>query len=395
MTTLSTLPVYPVPARQTAVIFTLTESGSNYVRVWCTAAPPGSELRKALDGTSDPPTEPRSRHEVYKGDGGADKPLRRVFETGGRYVLVAQEYTKNATAFGGGYEGDPDGYESETKVGSEATLELFIGQRMTSEIRVAGESVTVVLWVWDDTIRATTVATHGEKSPTLLATSPTVKVQAAMESAAVIAALAALADDAVTTAIGTPATILGNGAGGFTKEWNDHLADTAPHATADTENGIPTGLASAASADNLSDTVNECLLLIRYHYTNDAVKAGADPPGAGRDTGDYHVPAAVHGNDNVNMPLFRSVGDPRDAYWAVADIHRSYEAHRVSAVGTGGIHDSPDSTNVLTALPSLLALGSAVFTVWAATSPTTPATQSDGAMALIAKAGFTETPLQG
>ena len=387
MTTLSTLPVYPVPGRQTAVVFTLTESGSNFVRVWCTAAPPGSELRKALDGTSDPPTEPRSRHEVYKGDGGADNPLRRVFETGGRYVFVAQEYTKNATAFGGGYEGDPDGAPSETPVGTEATLELFIGQRMTSEIRAAGESVTVVLWVWDDTIRATTVATHGEKSPTLLATSPTVKVQAAMESATVIAALAALADDAVATAIGTPATILGNAVGGFIEEWNDHIADVSPHNAVDAENEIPTGLAGAPSAANLASTVNEILRLMRQHYTNDAVEAGLV---SGRDTGSYHdVGGGTLDNDNANMPLFQSVGDPQDAYWAVAEIHRSYEAHRADAT----VHQPPDAVNVLSALPSLLALGSAIFTVWASTSPTTPATQSDGAMALIAKAGFTETPL--
>ncbi len=386
MTTLSTLPVYPAPGRQTSVTFTLTESGANFVRVWCTAAPPGSEMRKRIDGTKDP----RNRVVVHSGAGGVNNPWREdKFDKGGKYTFVTQEYTRGASAFGGGYQGDPEGAPSETKAGAETELELFIGQRMTSEISVGGDSLTVVLWVWDGNIRETTVATHGEVSPALQATSPTVKAQAAMETTTVQAALAALVGDSVATAVGNPSEVLGLGNGEFIKEWNDHMVNNIAHEDFDPGNDIPTGLASAPSGSNLQDTVNECLRKMRQHYMNDAIDDDAlDPRLAGRDTGNYHnVSDKV--NDNTNMPIVKGVSSAADAYWAVADIWRSYEAHRVSTA----VHDAADSVNDLDDLPTLLALGAAIFTVWASTSPTTPATQSDGAMTLIARAGFSETPL--
>ncbi len=385
----STIPLYPAPKRKTAVTFTLTESGSNYVRAWCTNAPPGSELRTKLDGTDDP----RNRVLVYEGDGGANARWHNAFDLGGVYTFAAQEYTKNATAFGGGYQGDPDGYPIETKVGNEASITITIGERLTSEIKIGQDALTLVLWVWGGTIRATSIGVQGEVSPALLATSATPKAQVAVESTAVIALLDALAEDTVSTAVGTPSTILGNAAGGVIKEFNDHRSQAGVHSTDDTYNVIPTGLATAASADNLPDAVNEVLRFIRQHYTNDAVEAGTDPPGAGRDTGNYHSVAGLV-NDNANMPLYQSVGSASEAYWALADIHRSYEAHRVSLDDTSGVHEIVDSTNTLTALPSLLALGSAIFTVWASTTPTTPATMSSGAMTLIAQAGFDLKPLE-
>lgn len=380
MPSLSTLPAYPPPGRQVTITVALTNGLANFVRVWVTDAPLGSDLRGKLEAKGDK----RNRFQVYEGPGEANAPWRQVFEVGGAYTFVAQEYTRGAYAYGGGFEGDVKGARTENKVGSETTLTLHIGQRFQSPIRAGNDSVDLVFWVWDDTIRATSKAEHGEETPALTKESPTARELAAMESTTVKTVVDALVDDVVTTARGTISTILGNSAGGFTREWNDHLADAVVHEDADANNLIPTGLASAAHSQNLREAINEILALVRNHYTNDAVKGGTV---SGRDSGNYHNVAAKV-NDNVNMPIVQSASTPLDAYWAAADLWRSYEAHRASTA----VHDAADSTNTLTALPSLLQVALQVYTVWASTSPTTPTTQSDGAMALIAY-GFEESPL--
>ncbi len=380
MATLTTVPTYPPPNRDTSVTITLQESGANYVKIWVTAAPPGSELRKKIDGTKDP----RNRYEVYKGDGGVNSPWRFRFDKGGKYTFAIQEYTRGASTFGGGYQDDPDGAPSETKVGSEYTPSLHIGQRMTLPIAVGNDSLTLVFWIWAANIRATSIAVHGEESPALQNASPTARAQAAQESAAVISALAALVGGDDSAAFGTPSAIIGNGSGGLIKEYNDHRTQAGVHDANDSNNVVPAGLASAASAKNLADAVNELLRFIRQHYTNDIVEAGTD---AGRDTAAYHDVSGKK-NDNVNMPLFQGVSE-RDAYIALADIHRSLAAHFASTA----VHDTADATNTLTALPTVLALASAIFAVWASPTPAVPATQSTLAMAAIAKAGAEETPL--
>jgi hypothetical protein len=383
MPTLSTVPAYPPPNWETRVTFTLTESGTNWVRVWVTAAPEGSELRAKLDAKA-----ALNRFEVYAGPGGANALWKQTFGVGGKYTLVAQEYTRGATEFGGGYQNDARGAQTETKVGAESTLSLHIGQRLTSTISAGADSVDLALWVWDATIRATTIEPHGEVSPAITKDTPNARELAAIESTAVQTALTALVGQTAATAIGAAATVLSASAGGFIKEWNDHLADAAVHQDADPDNLIPVGLASAASAGNLADVITAILPYITYHYTNDAVKGGT---AVGIDSADYHNVSGKR-NDNTNAPIVKSVSSPSDAYWACADLWRSYEAHRVSA-SPSGVHDSADSTNVLTALPALLGVAYQVFTVWASIAPTVPDTQSTGAMHLIAKAGFTEEPL--
>lgn len=381
MTTIATVPVYPPPGRKTRVVPTLTESGSNWVKIVCTDAPLGSALRGQLDAAADP----RNQVEVYAGPGGDSTPWNMIFDKGGAYTFVAQEYTKGETEYGGGYEGDPNGAPSETKVGSTTTLTLYIGQRMASTIRAGEDSVDLVVWVWNDTIRATTKAVHGENSPALVKESPSARELAAMESSAVVSAVEALADDIVTTALGSVGTLIGLSVGRFANEWNDHLLNGTVHGDADSDNTIPFGLVDEPSAKNLADIINEILNRVRYHYTNDAVLGGTT---SGRDSGNYHNTGSKS-NDNVNMPIVQSAPSASDAYWAIADLWRSYEAHRV----LDSAHDPVDSTNTLTALPSMLQVALRIFEVWAATSPATPATMSSGAMALIAGAGFREEPL--
>ncbi|HTJ17843.1 MAG TPA: hypothetical protein VL494_13780 [Steroidobacteraceae bacterium] len=376
MTTLSTVPVYAAPNRDTQVIFALTGTGANFVRVWVTAAPPGSELRKKLDDSG------LSRIPFYEGDGGEKRPERRRFDVGGKYTLVAQEYTRGASSYGGGYQRSPDGAPSETKVGGEATLSLFIGQRLTSEISVGADTVTVVLWVWDATIRATTQATHGEVSPAVLATSGTTKALAVIESTSVRNALIDLVDVAAGTAVGDVATVFAD----LIAKWNAHLIETGIHQTDDADNGLPVALGSTASAKALAEGVTEAIPKLRQHYLNDAVMGGV---ASGRDSADYHEKAGVKKNDNRNLPLIAGASELSDSYWAVADLCRSYDGHRAALT----YHLFSDTVNLLADRPALMALGEVVLSVLASTSAVAPPTQSSGAMWLIASAGFAEKPL--
>jgi hypothetical protein len=380
MATLSTIPLYPTPGRKTNITFTLTESGSNYVRVWCTAAPPGSTLRTKLDGTQDP----RNRVEVFESDGGSNHPWRFAFDKGGRYTFVAQEYTRGASSYGGGYQGATDGAPSETKVGSEATLTIDIGERYVLPVGTGADVADLVLWVWGDTIRATTIAVQGEKSPAIQSASPTPRMLAVIESSTVVSALTALAGVACSTAIGTISSLVS----GYVTDWNAHLADATAHEDADADNLLPVGFSVAGNAAELPKFVNEALRKMRQHFTNDAVDGNTV---SGRDSGDYHNVSGKK-NDLTNMPIVESVGDTQTAYIGLADLYRCYEEHRVSTT----VHDSADSTNVLpvTTTHKLFELHRIVLDILADTNPTAPATRSSGGMLLIQQVGGVEKPLE-
>jgi hypothetical protein len=349
--------------------------------MWCTNAPPKSELRKKIDGT----TDPRNRVEVYDGAGGENAPWRFTFDVGGVYTFKAQEYTRGASAFGGGYQGDPDGAQTETKLSTEYTVTLHVGKRLAIPIGTPTDRANLICWVWDGTIRATSIAVHGEKTPRIDAPSPTAKMAVVMESATVLADLAAFESAAVTDVIGTVSTLVSS----YVTAWNAHLANTGGtyhSGAADADNTLPLGLANEPNTGSLAAFVNEALRKMRQHYTNDAVDGAAT---SGRDSGDYHNESGKK-NDNVNMPIVASVSD-EDAYIGLAELYRSYIAHAANTT----VHNPADTANTLpsTATVLLFEFHKDVLDILADTSPTVPATESSGAMLLIQQVGATEAPL--
>lgn len=368
MTTLSTSPIYPAAGFSSRLTFGLTESGSgsNFVRVWVTAAPVGSEERKQLDAAGG-----TNRVEFYA-DLGDQAPKTFLPVVGGKYTFVAQEYTR---ASRGGYERDPSGAGAETKVGTEATLTLHVGQRVTQATGTDSNRAEIVFWVWDDTVRRTFAAQHGEDSPRITAQNPSDRSRAAMESSTVVAALTALIDQDVDDVIGDPAALISN----FHTRWNAHVASASFHGAADSDNALLQGLATASSLEGLVSFVNKSLEVMRRHYTND--------DGTGPDSAGYHdVSGKVHDWDN--MPLFTSVQDPSQAYVGFAELHRSYELHRADT----GVHDSADTT-ALSTLPLLMSIHEAFLQVLGDATTAAPPAQSDGVMKLIQVAGCKESPL--
>lgn len=376
MTTVATLPAFPVPARETQVVFTLTGAGANFVRVWVTVAPDGSALAGQLAKST------QNRVVVYQADGGVNQPWRFTPDKGGPYTLIAQEYTKGS-GYGGGYQGDPNGAVSETKVGAEVTLSLFIGQRVTQAIGVSPDSATLVMWVWNDTIRRTLLAIHGEDSPAISALTPSPRAKAAMGSVAVVTALAALVDVATATALGSLSSMIT----GIFLAINGHNPTTAGsvHNAADTDNIVKDSNASTPSPAELPQFVNDALLRMRQHRLND--NGGSVTSPGGTDSAAYHRRSGANRADFVNMPLYKSVGDLDEAYAALADIWRAHEGHRVNLT----VHGAADTTNTLTALPPILEVHRQFLAVLAAPSPPTPPAQSVGVMRLISQAGFKES----
>ena len=360
MTTIATNPTYPVPDRDTEITITLTES-SNFVRVWCTAAPDGSPLRDQLDKAR------AARLQVYANNGGSGFLWKQRFNQGGVYSFVAQEYSVNP-GVGGKFEGDPTGSGDETKAGTEATLTIYVGQRFVQRMGTAQDGAELVLWLWNDSIRATRADTHGEDSPAII--NPTSdRARTAAISTDVVAAVTALTDSTVTGVIGDPATISSD----FLTVWNAHLADVTVHAATDSDNTLPVGLASAGNPAGLQTFVGESLRRQRRHYTNDT--------STGADTGGYHDVSGLK-HDWTNYPVV-DAADP--AYAALAEQWRSYEAHRV----TTSVHSATDTTNTLTALPALLEAHRLFFAVLATAAPDTPPTQASGA-SVIVNYGFEE-----
>ncbi len=362
MPTLTPEPLYPAPNRPLSVRFALAEPAATYVRVWCTDAPAGSKLKADLTKCQ------QSRLQVYEGDGGAAW-TNGTFDKGGTYRFKAQEYTRFASDYGGSYEGDPDAAPSMTKVGSEADLTLSVGQRMTCPIGFNQDKATLVVWVWDDKIRATTVGVQGELTPAILSPQ-TPRATSAATTAAVISALADMDGITASSAVGTLSAWLDE----IVSEFNDHLTQGSVHATSDTDNAISEAFVGTPTPQTLPRIVSEVLSKMRRHFTND------DGSGVNSDT--YHSAA-----DWENLPLFTSGGSLSESYAAIADIYRAYEAHRVSSV-----HNNPDTANDLaTPEPKILVVHREFLRSLAALSPTVPATQSVAAVTLMQQAGFTES----
>jgi len=229
------------------------------------------------------------------------------------------------------------------------------------------DSCTLVLWVWDSRIRATTAAVHGEISPALI--DPTTsRTRAAIEAPAVLAALAALEGETGAAALGNLDTAFAH----VCAKFNAHLVQSGVHAANDVNNDIAAGAASQAS----NDTINEALASFRRHFRNDANDLVS--PLLGDGTASYH-------SGYFSTPIVVSPRTQAERLLAVADLWRSFEAHRLSAV-----HAAPDTVNVLNALAKIPALAAALLTELASATP--PAWQTTGAQGLLA-IGFEEVPL--
>lgn len=352
---ITTEPTYIIPGRAAEIIASC--SVGNWVDVVLTSAPSGSKWQKRLD------EDDAAEIQLWSIQSG--KKHTFTFDVPGRYACTLREITKSGVNFKGGYAGDPDGYQTETVVGT-TSYSFVVGQRLTGTIRLGNESGTLNLFVWDSTIRATTVPIHGEVTPRIDTTTEKMKVAAA--STTVTTALSALDGVAASTAVSSLDTV----ANDIRSKFNAHIANATPHSAADSDNSISADYVGGSNATGLSETIREINAKMRYHFTNDAA-------GTGVGTGSYHTTG-----DWDNLPAVTGANDALTSGIALASLWHSYETHRADT----GVHSSADVTNTLTALPKLLDVWRTVISVVTSDNPTAPTTDNPGAVTLVHRAGL-------
>jgi len=375
--TIVTTPTYVVPSRPARAVFTPGFSTVNYVRAWCTQAPAGSALQAKIDANR------LNRALVYQDDGGPRRPWRITFDKGGVYSFLVQEYTKG-NHWGGGYEGDTRGAPTETKVGTEAALSLYVAQRLTQELGAGPDRATLVTYAHDDRIIGTTVATHGEKTPAIVnPTSDRAAVAAAADD--VTTALDSLVDASTALLIGD----LGLTVDEFIEEFVDHGGNSGGtwHSAVDTQTDLEENYSGSTSLGGIAKALNKVRTRLGQHMLNSQENVAANP--------EYALPGGVdiHNHNstffdlkNTLLPITADENNPATIFQAIGDYYRAYSAHRIA-----NMHENPDTSNGLSSLGYILEVHRQFATSLADITPTAQPGQSSVAALLIGTAGFKES----
>lgn len=329
---LTTSPPLAPPSSDVAVQVAL--SAGNFARIWCTAAPAGSAIEQLI-------REAGGRVEVHSSGAGS---FSFDGSIPGGYVFACQEILRTSSAGSAGYQGAPGAAHSEQVVGTSApdglqVVAVHIGTRLTVDVGIGDDRAVLTLWVWGDTIRATTLHEHGEATPSLTPRASASDVmRSAIATADVREQLEELDGMAVSTALGDMDAI----AVGVLAAYAAHIADAGVHANADNQNHIPPAYQGFGDAQEWFRAVAE---MYRRHALNNP------ETGAHRGSQDYHEVGGILRPDLANLPIVTQPSSTADAMFGVADLWESYERHRVSAS-----HTAPDTTHTLPALPPLLEL---------------------------------------
>lgn len=374
--TLTTTPTYALPSGSVPLTATV-DNAANFVRLWCIDAPIDSVYRKLLNKTKASRIEitPPNAQAAGGISPGVEFPAK--LEIGGRYTFVAQEYTLGSSTYGGGYTNAPEALKTETAIGAEQTLYVFIGQRMTHRLGASSYgTASLLVHVWNDTIRATSEAVHGVLSPAIGKPS-TPRAVSAASATGVLAQLDLLTDANVSTLSPNLATLIAE----MVLKIPKHMANTGGnfHAlitglpTPDADNpseiaalpdryGTPTSLVRAASV---------LYSRLRQHQTNGSSGASL-----------YHLDA-----DFENALICDGPGGEADTslgFAAIADVYRVYAAHRADAAS----HALVDGVNTLTtALGPLLSLHKEFLGAMTSFSPVTAGGVQSAVVSLTAR-GF-------
>jgi hypothetical protein len=367
--TLTPVTTYPLPG--SVAIDVATTGGGDFARLWITDAPPDSALKKQLTKSG------AGRIELATVDNGKRYTLEA--DIGGGYVFAAQEYTKGASTYGGGYQGDPNSYTTETKVGSESAVTVYVGERMTHRLGCATRGfATLVVYVFDGTIRETTAPVHGEATPSVVDPT-TVAAKTAANDATLVASVAALVDVAASALMPNLGTLVNE----MITDIPAHMNNTGGsfHTAPDTDNdtAIENLPGTPGTPDSLAHSARVIMERLTLHQTN------------GVDNSDSHHDK-TKGPDYENAiiaPRPGSAAGMPAVLGAVADIYRAYEAHRQDS----DYHQANDTTNTLaTTFDPLLVIHRDFLEAFLPLSPTAPANLNPGAVRL-GQYGFNKAQL--
>lgn len=374
--TVTTTPQYAVVAKPPKLTFSVNDSLGKRVRLFVTDAPVGSKYKKQLTDTG------ASQVRIHDGDIG--QAFQFEADLPGAYTLLAQEI--QIPQFGGGYKGDTRGHldvgggKGAEKVLSEDTATVYIGQRLTGTLGAGEHKATLVLWVWQNTIRTTSVELHGEASPDIIDPSSPVAKTAAGDTT-VRAKLHLIENQDV-------ATVLYNGTDFPTMlddlivRLNSHFSNASVHAAADSANLISSAFSGSEGKAGIPLALAKIFDALDKHLQTDAANAMTIGFGAaGRGTGDWHINSG-HTVADGNALLASAPREVGDCWVAFADIVRVATAHWPKL----SLHNLPDVFTV--SLSRYLQLHRVFLDVIAGMSPTPAPDENPGATLLVHDAGL-------
>lgn len=351
-----TVPPYPIVTSDGHIDFQASSNtgGVNFVRLWCTDAPAGSTLRKQLD------KEGASRVELpaieLAANGAAAAVQRMPFDRGGKYVLQGQEYTRGTT-YGGGYAGAPDAKNTETKVGSEQSLGVYVGQRFVHRLGSSSHGTAQLLvYAWNETIRPTSMAVHGVLSPAIINPS-NIRAANAANASAVLTKLALFENATVASLTTNLDTLINELVTDIPKHFNN-LPAGAYHTSPDTDNDteiekLTKRLKSPGALMRIAQVMANRL---RLHMQN-----GSDGSKG------YH--AEPDFEDALIADFGGSEADQAAGFAALADVVRCYIAH--IAQGATYHAGGADSNNTIgTTIDPLIGLHKEFLAALAGIAPT-------------------------
>lgn len=376
-----------MPGKPCKVRVTATAGGSA-VRIWCTAAPPGSAERKKLD-------ESGAERVAFQGNAiEAGKDFDFTPAVGGGYVLTLDEIAHDKPAgtspgFGGAYEGDTRGAKRERIQASEPAT-LWVAEPVNLDLGVGGDTATVQIHTWQDRVIRTSKDVQGVATPAVIRVgSPRAKIAA--ESSDVRAAVVELAADQLdnegnpgppvaTFVIGSLSTSIGNVVRVAADQYEDHVTRTQSHAAVDNDNVLDEDytLSAVDSVSGQAEALTKLLDGIGRHIRNANPDATDNPGGTSSASPAYH---RAIGWASLPMAGVRpSVGNPASIFAATAEYWRVHEAHRQDA----DAHEEADNTNRLGTPSRLLDLHIKFMTELASIDPAAGPTVNSGTTAFLA-----------
>lgn len=348
-------PAYPVQGQLCKITFDGLHADTNFVRLFPVSAPIGSKLREALDAAKG------QLAEVHSGASGL--PWNFTPDKGGVYTFKLDE-TATQPSSGSLFENDPTGAPQPTPTQSGSVV-LYVGQKLEMTLGASPNEVTLRLFVWNDTIRSTTVAVHGEDTPALV-NATSVLAENASYDTSVLDAVAALDGLTATAAAGTlPADFLT--ARGL---YIAHASNTTAHTNNDDVNALSTGW-TAANTKAAEEAIRSLRFAIDSHTKQLT------------DVADATVHPIIDGTT-----AFVSNGandEPQTQFFALADaIVRIQQHAALSGTHASVVAIADQSVGPLTAL--CIALIEALQDQ----TPTIPTAKNPGAARLGQLAGFKE-----
>jgi hypothetical protein len=329
---LVSLPVYPIPEQRCELTFSGLDPATNQITIYPVSAPIGSRVRGDIDASKG------TRVEEYTGK--SSLPWVFTPDVGGRYVFNVEESTINAPR---GKRFDLDTYGSpDPAIAQTSTVSLFVGERMTLSLGESPHAAQLACYVWNETIRATTLAVHGEDTPALSgATSP---------RSAIAILDAALLADVATMSGSTVAAFTGTFADQFVicrDAYDLHLTDATfggQHENPDDLNLCGEGL--RATDQTLAQTA---LSEFRRRLSAHAVTM--------TDSGGLGVHWEYPDSASDAFILSGSSGSRSEQYLALADIIVRLENH-LAAFGPGGVdwHVGVDNPGTVLGICPMLTL---------------------------------------